>query len=45
MVIATRGLARRAATFGASDGPAITTSFPFQWNQIGTTRGEPSCQV
>src|SRR5215218_2806307 len=34
-----------AATFGASGGPAITISLPVQWNQIGTTRGVPSCQV
>jgi hypothetical protein len=31
--------------FGQIDGLDITSSVPFQWNQIGAQRGVPSLQV
>jgi hypothetical protein len=42
MVIDTLGFMAKALSFGAFDGVPITTSCPFQWNQMGTTRGVPS---
>src|ERR1700716_3671773 len=35
-------LRESALTFGAFSGVPSTISLPFQWNQIGTTRGVPS---
>ena len=46
---ATAGLARRLAMrragrrmCGAATNVGMTSSSPFQWNQVGTTRGVPS---
>src|ERR1700736_5957139 len=42
MVIDTFGFLAKALSFGAFDGVPMTSSYPFQWNQMGTTRGVPS---
>src|SRR6266851_128147 len=42
MVIDTFGFLAKALSFGAFDGVPITSSCPFQWNQMGTTLGVPS---
>src|SRR6266851_10033068 len=42
MVIDTFGFSAKALSFGAFDGVPITSSCPFQWNQMGTTLGVPS---
>ena len=34
-----------ALSFGARGGEPSTSSLPFQWNQMGTTRGVPSVHV
>src|SRR6185295_13887261 len=45
MLSATLELCESACTFGAFGGVPSTISLPFQWNQIGTTRGVPSRQM
>ena len=45
IVRATVGFIWSARTLGASGGQTIAASSPFQWNQIGATRGVPSGQV
>ncbi len=45
MVRATGEPSWMALSFGAFGGETTTTSLPFQWNQIGTTRGVPSSQL
>src|ERR1700730_2790165 len=42
MVIDTFGFLAKALSFGAFEGVPITSSCPFQWNQMGTTLGVPS---
>src|SRR5260370_41927348 len=45
IVSATFGFFANAFTFGAAGGGPRTICLPFQWNQIGTTRGVPSNQM
>jgi hypothetical protein len=45
IVNATLEFWRNTFTFGAFNGVPSTISSPFQWNQMGTTRGVPSCQT
>src|SRR5215212_5522801 len=45
MVRATFELSGSTFTFGALGGDPSTIASPSQWNQIGTTRGVPSCHV
>lgn len=45
MVTATAELWVKALSLGARIGVPSTTALPFQWNQIGTTRGLPSVHV